>query len=161
MFLEGDQAYLRLQRGCSVPGLNPKKINQQTVGPFTIIRRIGKLACELDLPSHWRMHPVVSIAQLERAQSEHNLGDKPVANLNTEAQNTHQPMPPSFCINCDCPKCHQIRIEEGFSREEGHANPEAEQEAHKGMRDTDTEETNEPEVTVEFMKKVESRWRGL
>lgn len=63
----GDKAYLRLHRGYSVPGIRSKKIKQQMIGPFTVLRRVGKLAYEMDFPEHWHVHPVVSIAQLEPA----------------------------------------------------------------------------------------------
>ncbi|KAJ5543001.1 hypothetical protein N7461_009004 [Penicillium sp. DV-2018c] len=62
-------AYLRLTRkpghvGYTLEGsscLSPVKM-----GPFRIIRRVGNLAYELDLPQSLNIHPVVSIVHLEQ-----------------------------------------------------------------------------------------------
>jgi hypothetical protein len=63
-------AYIRLTRkpghvGYSLEGsscLSPVKM-----GPFRIIRRVGNLAYELDLPQDLHIHPVVSVVHLEQA----------------------------------------------------------------------------------------------
>lgn len=62
---EGQYTYLRLHRGYHLPGKPSRKLSQQFCGPFLIKKRVGMLAYELDLPSHWRIHPVISVAQLE------------------------------------------------------------------------------------------------
>ena len=70
---EGDYALIRLHKGYDIPStavLGPK-YSQQYVGPFRILERVGRLAYRLDLPSHWRIHPVLSIAQLEPAPAPH------------------------------------------------------------------------------------------
>ena len=59
-----DEAYLRLHKGYSIPTANAK-FGQQYVGPFKILGRVGKQAYRLDIPPHWRVHPVFSLAQLE------------------------------------------------------------------------------------------------
>jgi hypothetical protein len=65
MFMNvGDVAYIRLHKGHSIP-LASKKLGQQRIGPFCILERIGRLAYKLDIPQHWRIHPVFTIAQLE------------------------------------------------------------------------------------------------
>lgn len=85
---EGDMAYLRLHRGYSVRGLKSKKINQQMLGPFKILKRVGKLAYKLDLPQHRRVHPIISIAQLEPAPPGDDLFKKP-----------SQELPPSLIVD--------------------------------------------------------------
>lgn len=45
-------AYLRLHKGYSVPRIKSKKVNQQMVGLFKVIRRVGTLAYKLDLPEN-------------------------------------------------------------------------------------------------------------
>lgn len=61
-----DKAYLRLHRGYRLPGEPNWKLSNQRCGPFTIKRKVGPLAYELaDLPARWKIHPVVSMAQLE------------------------------------------------------------------------------------------------
>ena len=66
MFLKvGDFVNIRLHRGYVLPGLKQPKTSQQFVGPFKVLQRIGSLAYRIDVPSTWRIHPVLSIAQLE------------------------------------------------------------------------------------------------
>ncbi len=61
----GEYALLRLHRVYSIPAVTNRKLGQQYVGPFQIIEKIGRLAYRLDIPSHWRVHPVFTVAQLE------------------------------------------------------------------------------------------------
>lgn len=65
----GDKAYLRLHAGYTIPSakVNCRKYTEQRVGPFTVLERIGTLAYKMDFPPTWRIHNVVSIAQLEPA----------------------------------------------------------------------------------------------
>ena len=66
MFMKvGDYANLRLHRGYILPAMkkNPK-LSQQFIGPFKILRRVGRLAYELDIPPTWRIHPAFTIAML-------------------------------------------------------------------------------------------------
>lgn len=63
---EGSLAYLRLHHGYSIPGVNPKLSNQR-VGPFKVLSKVGNLAYKLELPEIMKIHPVISIAQLEPA----------------------------------------------------------------------------------------------
>ena len=68
MFLKvGDWALLRLHKGYSIPSTMKitTKLAQQYVGPFRIVERVGRLAYRLEIPGHWRIHPVFTIAQLE------------------------------------------------------------------------------------------------
>ena len=64
---EGTWAFLRLHRGYHLPGKPSRKLSQQYCGPFQIKRRVGRLAYEMILPPHWKIHPVISISQLEPA----------------------------------------------------------------------------------------------
>ena len=67
-FSKGDTVYLRLGQGYKLPG-NPKhKWSPVRAGPFKIIRVVNPLAYELDFPAHWRVHPVVSVAQLYKPE---------------------------------------------------------------------------------------------
>lgn len=63
----GDKVYLRLHQGYTIPGLANHKLSHQRVGPFTVLEKIGNLAFRLQLPPVMRIHPVISIAQLEPA----------------------------------------------------------------------------------------------
>ena len=61
----GGYAYLRLNHGYRSPSKPNKKLSQQRCGPFLVKKRVGRLAYELDLLPAWRIHPVISVAQLE------------------------------------------------------------------------------------------------
>lgn len=61
----GDRVYLRLGSGYKLRGIPKAKLGLQRVGPFTVLSKVGKHAYGLQLPEDWKIHPVVSIAQLE------------------------------------------------------------------------------------------------
>ena len=68
LFLEvNDPVLLRLHKGYKIPATEGiiTKLTQQYVGPFRIIERVGRLAYRLQIPHHWKIHPVFTIAQLE------------------------------------------------------------------------------------------------
>lgn len=46
----GEKAFVKLHKGYRIPGLENAKLSNQRAGPFTILRRIGDLVYELDLP---------------------------------------------------------------------------------------------------------------
>lgn len=64
-----DWAMLNLYKGCSISSSFEltKKLTQQYIGPFQIVKRVGRLVDKLELPSDWRIHLVFSMAQLEPA----------------------------------------------------------------------------------------------
>jgi hypothetical protein len=64
----GDSVYIRLGNGYKVQGIPKPKFGLQQVGPFPIVKKVGSLAYELRLPVDWKIHPVISIAQLEPAK---------------------------------------------------------------------------------------------
>lgn len=68
----GDYAFIRLHRGYDNPStrLLGRKISQQYAEPFRILERIGRRAYRLELPTHWRIHCVLSVAQSSVAQLE-------------------------------------------------------------------------------------------
>ena len=68
-FKEGDEVFLKLHHGYSIPGLANRKLSQQRVGPFKVLAKVGTLAYRLELPPVMRIHPVISVAQLEPAAS--------------------------------------------------------------------------------------------
>lgn len=63
----GSYAYLRLHKGYTIPGLRNRKLSPQRVEPFLIKRKVGELAYELQIAPVMRIHPVISVAQLEPA----------------------------------------------------------------------------------------------
>ena len=53
MFLSvGDWALLRLHRGYSIPSAPSSKLDQQFVGPFKVLEKVGRLAYHLDIPPY-------------------------------------------------------------------------------------------------------------
>lgn len=66
-FQVGDQVFLKLHSGYHLPGRPTKKLSQQRSGPWTIKRKIGRLAYELDFLPSMGIHPVVSVAHLSAA----------------------------------------------------------------------------------------------
>jgi len=44
---------------------NSRKFQHPYAGPFTILRTAGENACVLDIPAHWRLHPVFNVARLK------------------------------------------------------------------------------------------------
>ena len=63
----GGYAYLCLYNGYIIPDLTNKKLNQQRVDPFKVLKKIDTLAYRLELPPIMTIHPIISIAQLKPA----------------------------------------------------------------------------------------------
>jgi hypothetical protein len=61
----GDLVMLKLHHGYRVPGVKNKKLSIQRVGRFKIKRRVSPLAYELELPRNMKIHPVISVTNLE------------------------------------------------------------------------------------------------
>ena len=61
----GDETFLTLHLGYTLRGLGNSKPSQQRAGPFKIMAKVGTLAYRLELPPLMKIHPVISIAQLE------------------------------------------------------------------------------------------------
>ncbi|KAL6496605.1 hypothetical protein OROGR_029863 [Orobanche gracilis] len=65
-FKEGDKVYLKLRsyRQLSVRKSTFHKLAPKYYGPFTVIKKVGKVAYELDLPSESRIHRVFHVSLL-------------------------------------------------------------------------------------------------
>lgn len=61
---------LRLNRGHSINVPIPRKFGPQFVGPFKVLERVGRLAYFLELPTHWTIYDIISIAHLELTYAE-------------------------------------------------------------------------------------------
>ena len=68
-FRTGDKVYITMAHGSNpgyrLPGGNAKLSNRR-VGPFCVIEPVGDLAYRLQLPEQWHIHPVISVAHLEK-----------------------------------------------------------------------------------------------
>jgi hypothetical protein len=71
-FLVGDRVWLKLvkggRRGYQLPG--GSKLSSIRAGPYRIVKKVGQLAYELDLPPHTRIHPVISCVHLEKCNAD-------------------------------------------------------------------------------------------
>lgn len=70
-FVVGESAYVNINRrmgqpGYRVTGVNSRNLGPQRVGPYRIVRQVGSLAYELELPPTLRIHPVISVSHLEK-----------------------------------------------------------------------------------------------
>ena len=61
-------AFVSLRAGYTLPGIKKRKLAAQRMGPFRILRKVGRgAAYELELPAHYKLHPVISVVHLELA----------------------------------------------------------------------------------------------
>src|SRR5258708_7365858 len=65
MFKVGQKVMIRLWKAIKLPGLRHRKVSIQRVGPIKILEVINPLAYRLEIPYNWKIHPVLSIEQLE------------------------------------------------------------------------------------------------
>ena len=81
-FKKGDKVLLRLHKGYSIPqpagATKADKLGQRYVGPFDVVVKVDKQAYRLDIPGHWRVHPVFSVAQLEPWPADKDSFDRPL-----------------------------------------------------------------------------------
>ena len=80
VFHIGDQVLLSTEN-LQLKNAPVRKLKRRFIGPFFVIRRIGPVAYELDLPSTWRIHPVFHTSLLrpyrtsQWTSQSHNVGD--------------------------------------------------------------------------------------
>ena len=99
---------LKIHKSYSIPssvGVT-KKLTQQYVGPFQIVKRIDWLAYRLEVPNDWRIHPVFSVAQLEPAP---DLSKDPF-------HRSHPEQPPSVFVESDTDKHKSFEIDRLFNK---------------------------------------------
>ena len=61
----GDWVNIRLHKGYNIPAVKNKKLGEQYAGPVQVVKRVGRLAYQLDIPAYWKVHNVFTVAQLE------------------------------------------------------------------------------------------------
>lgn len=67
LFKVDQKVLLKLWKGYTIPESISKKLAAQRTGPSKIVQVDGRLAYKINVPCHWRMHPMVPVAQLEPA----------------------------------------------------------------------------------------------
>jgi hypothetical protein len=67
-FVEGDQVFLRLQpyKKNSLKSDHCQKPTPKFYGPDIILKRVGKVAYQLALPSHSKLHPIFHVSCLKK-----------------------------------------------------------------------------------------------
>ena len=65
VFAAGDEVVLSTRHLNVDPHL-PTKLRRRWVGPFTIAAVISPVAYRLELPPHWKIHPVFHVSNLKR-----------------------------------------------------------------------------------------------
>ena len=68
-FEVGDLVYLRLQpyRQSSLKQKGAEKLKPRFYGPYRVIRRIGQVAYELELPQGSKIHKIFHVSCLKKA----------------------------------------------------------------------------------------------
>jgi hypothetical protein len=79
---KGDYVFVnfakRNETGYSAAGINAPKLGPQRVGPFLVTEMVGQNACRVDLPTDWKVWPVISIRHLIKAPSTPDTFARPV-----------------------------------------------------------------------------------
>lgn len=80
-FVVGESAYINVNRKIGQPSyrvaVNSRSLGPQRVGPYRILRQVGRMAFELELPPSLQIHPVVSVAHLEKGPASVPVGPPP------------------------------------------------------------------------------------
>ncbi|SLM33922.1 Ribonuclease H-like domain [Lasallia pustulata] len=72
----GDEVFIKLHKGYTLPSVTNRKLSNQRAGPLKIVEKIGLLAYRLNIPVNWKIHPVISVAQLEPAPKGNDLYER-------------------------------------------------------------------------------------
>ncbi|CAK8570978.1 unnamed protein product [Lathyrus sativus] len=125
-FSEGDPVLLRLQpyRQVTVQRRVSHKLSKRCYGPFKILRRIGKVAYHLDLPSTSRIHPVFHVSQLRKFYDM----DPPSSftPIPSEFENENKTRSPSDIPPQPTTKYDSGTLNETDNQDEEHARPDQE-----------------------------------
>ena len=93
-FRIGDEVFLDTQSlpigyanvtGTANDSNNSRKFQHLYVGPFTLLKKAGENAFMLDIPAHWRLHPVFNVARLKPSKVDRNREHMPPPPLHSTA----------------------------------------------------------------------------
>ncbi|XP_071739571.1 uncharacterized protein [Rutidosis leptorrhynchoides] len=85
-FEVGEWVYVRLRiyRQVTVAARHSHKLSKRYFGPFKILRRIGKVAYQLKLPTTSRIHPVFHVSLLRRCHGDPQINRAPLPTIVNE-----------------------------------------------------------------------------
>ncbi|KAH9320795.1 hypothetical protein KI387_015434, partial [Taxus chinensis] len=92
-FEAGDSVFLRLQpyRQSSLKQKGAKKLKPRFYGPYRVVRRVGAVAYELDLPEHSKIHNVFHVSCLKKALGQHIVPSTKLPPLDEEGKVVLEP----------------------------------------------------------------------
>jgi transposase InsO family protein len=64
---------------------NSRKFQHPYAGPFTLLKKVGENAFVLDIPAHWRLHPVFNVSRLKLSRVDHTREHPPPPPLRSTA----------------------------------------------------------------------------
>jgi hypothetical protein len=77
----GDYVFInfakKTENGYTAAGVQCQKLGPQRAGPFRVIAMVGENACHVDIPSDWKIWPIVSVRHLTKAPSTVDTFDRP------------------------------------------------------------------------------------
>jgi hypothetical protein len=77
----GDYVFINFSKktdaGYSAAGINSRKLGPQRAGPFLVTAMAGDNACHVDIPSDWKIWPVISIRHLTKAPATPDMFQRP------------------------------------------------------------------------------------
>ena len=68
--------------------INSRKFQHPYAGPFTLLKTAGENAFVLDIPAHWRLHPVFNVSRLKQCRVDRTREHPPPPPLRSTATAT-------------------------------------------------------------------------
>jgi transposase InsO family protein len=93
-FMVGDEVFLDTRllpigyanvTGTANNTSNSRKFQHPYAGPFNLLKKAGENAFVLDIPAHWRLHPVFNVARLKPSKVDKTRGHPPPPPLRSSA----------------------------------------------------------------------------
>jgi hypothetical protein len=90
----GDKVFINLAKraeaGYSVPGIVSPKLGPQRVGPFLVTEMVGPNACRVDIPTDWKIWPVISVRHLVKAPSTPDMYERRLPSAAAPIEQPHE-----------------------------------------------------------------------